>query len=90
MSGSFGEPVLVAVGSPPVTRTVETADQASDLLVDVDWPVRGPRHRDATETCSKVIDGTRSAVDARRAFIDAAREAGILSENEPEHAGDER
>lgn len=80
MSERFDEPVVLNVGSPPVRQVVRTASQASEMLVDVDWPVRGPRHRDATATCIKVIEGTRSAEDARNAFVDAAREAGILGE----------
>lgn len=42
------------------------------------WPAeRGPRHRDAVETCLKVIDGHRSSLEARRALIEAADEAGL-------------
>ena len=73
---AFAEPVnillaqrLIAVGS---TR------QAADLLIDVDWPERGPRHREATEACLKVLEGYRSTEDARNAFIEAAREAAVL------------
>ncbi|MGO4842821.1 DUF982 domain-containing protein, partial [Rhizobiaceae sp. 2RAB30] len=39
----------------------------------------GPRHRDAVDTCLKVLDGHRSTIDARNAFIEAAREAHILA-----------
>jgi hypothetical protein len=47
-------------------------------LLTEEWPQqRGPRHRDAVETCLKVIDGHRSSTEARRALIEAAGEAGL-------------
>jgi hypothetical protein len=58
---------------------VHSARQALDLLVDPDWPMRGPRHRDATDACLKVLEGYRSTEDARVAFIDAANEASIAA-----------
>jgi hypothetical protein len=43
------------------------------------WPLnRGPRHRDAVETCLKVLEGDRSTAEARRALIEAARESDVL------------
>lgn len=74
----FENPVKVRLGRQP--RVVASAADAAQLLLDVDWPRRGPGHRDASETCIKVMEGTRSAVDARTAFVRAAREAGILVE----------
>lgn len=59
---------------------VMSVDQAQQVLAD-QWPAEpGPRHRDATETCLKVIDGHRSTIDAQNALIEAALEAGILIE----------
>jgi hypothetical protein len=52
--------------------------EAKTLLFDADWPVRGPRYDDAVDACLKVLDGHRSSENARRAFVDAAREAGLL------------
>lgn len=57
---------------------VGTVRQAADLLIDVNWPERGPRHREATDACLKVLEGYRSTDDARTAFIAAAEEADIL------------
>lgn len=55
------------------------SDVASALhLLTERWPEqRGPRHRDAVDTCLKVIDGHRSSQEARRALIEAASEAGF-------------
>jgi hypothetical protein len=67
----------ITIGLPhgqPVT--VATAANALQLLTE-DWPEpRGPRHRDAVDTCLKVIDGHRSSQEVRRALVEAAAEAG--------------
>lgn len=78
MPHRFDKPVNIAGKEGP--QAVDSAAAASDLLMNVDWPKRGPAHRDASETCIKVIEGTRSTVDARTTFERAAREAGILVE----------
>ena len=78
MQNRFENPVKVRLGREP--QTVASAGDAARLLLDVDWPKRGPGHRDASETCIKVMEGTRSATDARTAFVRAARESGILVE----------
>ena len=71
----FDHPVAVMVGKRKVV--VRQVEQALDLLMN-DWPTRrGPRHRDALETCLKVLDGHRSTVDAEIRFREAAQEAGI-------------
>lgn len=78
----FQEPVMISIdqGGPIAVRDTR---HATDLLL-TQWPARrGPRHRDAVDACLKVLDGHRSTVDARNAFIEAAEEAGILAdENE--------
>jgi hypothetical protein len=57
---------------------VSSAREAAQLLMDVRWPKRGDRHRDATDACLKVLEGQRSTADAETAFLEAASEAGIL------------
>jgi hypothetical protein len=76
--GPFDEPVhLAEAGSNPTT--VLSAKQAYARLSDVNWPgPRNVRHEQAAETCLKVLEGHRNPVDARRALVDVAREAGIL------------
>ena len=72
----FSMPVNIVLGGR--TIAVGSTQLAADLLIDVDWPQRGPRHREATEACLKVLEGYRSTEDARNAFIEAAREAAVL------------
>lgn len=60
---------------------VGSVDEAVETLAHVDWPERGPRHRDAYDTCLKALDGHRTADNARAEFVEAAREAGILAED---------
>jgi hypothetical protein len=80
----FQEPVMISLDQGGKPIAVRNARQATDLLL-TQWPARrGPRHRDAVDTCLKVLDGHRSTVDARNAFIEAAEEAGILV-GEPAH-----
>ena len=64
-------------------RSLETVQDVLDALT-LAWPedARGPRHRDAVETCLKVIDGHRSASDAESALFLAAEEAGFALSRE--------
>ena len=76
----FDTPVRVQFG-PGEARVVKTTAEAAELLASIEWPGdRGPRHRDAEDACLKVLDGHRSTADARNAFVEVAREAGILLE----------
>ncbi len=75
MPKPFEKPVVLDL--PVGSAIVATADDAHAVLSSIDWPVRGPRHRDAVETCLKVADGHRVASEARAALIAAASEAGI-------------
>ena len=72
----FPAPVNIVLAGQRIA--VASTQQATDLLIDVDWPQRGPRHREATEACLKVLEGYRSTEDARNAFVEAAREAAVL------------
>jgi hypothetical protein len=71
----FAEAVEIDFGG---VRSVASARSAAQALLDVRWPRRGPRYRDAVDTCLKLLDGHRPPLDAHRAFVEAAREAGIL------------
>jgi hypothetical protein len=74
----FQQPVVISLDQGGEPIAVRNTRQATDLLL-TQWPARrGPRHRDAVDACLKVLDGHRSTVDARNAFIEAAEEAGIL------------
>ncbi|RJT39187.1 DUF982 domain-containing protein [Mesorhizobium waimense] len=65
--------------------SVSSAHQASGLLAGTDWPAeRTALHRVAFETAEKVLEGSRSTVDGRASFEEAAREAGVLVDPELE------
>ena len=77
---SFDAPVELQFGGEKVA--IASVEEAVERLAHVDWPgQRGPRHRDAYETCLKALDGHRTAANARAELIEAAREAGILAED---------
>lgn len=77
----FDPPVAIRIGE--ALRSVGSVREAIDLLSSTGWPgERGPRHRDAVETCLKVMDGHRSTADAHSGFVEAAREAGLLDEGD--------
>lgn len=75
----FDAPVELRFGGETVA--IASVEEAVERLAHVDWPgERGPRHRDAYETCLKALDGHRTTANARAELIEAAREAGILVE----------
>ncbi len=72
----FAEPVEISLDGE--TREIADTVAARDLLMSTDWP--GPRdaaHDAALDACLKVLDGHRSVVDARDAFLAAAGQAGL-------------
>lgn len=72
----FERPVIIHVEG--IDICVDGVARALDILTEA-WPAkRGPRHRDALDTCLKVVDGHRSTIDAETRFREAAEEAGIL------------
>ncbi len=64
--------VLIQPG-PIESRFRDTAIRHADGI-----DIAGSVHRDAYETCLKVVEGHRSAVDGCRRFMEAARDAGML------------
>lgn len=84
-SKPFEKPVTLELGRVGVYKRIFSAREAAECLMTV-WPLnRGPRHRDAVDTCLKVLDGHRSASDARRALVEAARESDVLVTDRPRH-----
>ena len=74
----FEKPVVVELGQAGKFRQIRTVQEAVECLMTV-WPLnRGPRHRDVVETCLRVLEGNCSTSDARRALVEAAREADVL------------
>lgn len=74
----FPEPVfLIIPGSDE--RKVATSFEALECL-EGPWPegARGFHWRRAVMACRDALDGWRSAIDARRTFVEAAKRAGML------------
>ncbi|TIM03996.1 MAG: DUF982 domain-containing protein [Mesorhizobium sp.] len=81
-SKPFEKPVVVELGHVGKYREIRSTQEAAECLMTV-WPLnRGPRHRDALDTCLKVLEGYRSTADARRALVEAAKESDVLVPNE--------
>ncbi len=82
-SGWFDRPVSVRTAADEAPRDVTNTRQAAEMLLHR-WP--GPwegRHHAARVACLAVLKGLEAPIHARRAFAAAAREADILTENEP-------
>ena len=74
----FEKPVIVELGKVGRYREVNSTKEAVECLL-MRWPNnRGPRHDNALDACFKVLDTNRSTVDARNAFVAAARESDVL------------
>ncbi|TJX06035.1 MAG: DUF982 domain-containing protein [Mesorhizobium sp.] len=81
-SKPFEKPVVVELGHVGKYREIRSTQEAAECLMTA-WPLnRGPRHRDALDTCLKVLEGYRSTADARRAFVEAAKESDVLVSDE--------
>ena len=81
----FEKPVILELGHVGKYRRIDTTREAADCLMTV-WPLnRGLRHKDAVDTCLKVLEGHRSTEDARRALIEAAKESEVLEPDGTRH-----
>ncbi len=69
MSNSrFDVPVAVKFGSPVQEKTLRTAQDASDFLLN-NWPgKRSPKHREALQACHDAIAGDKPSHGGARAF----------------------
>lgn len=78
MNTPWKKPVVVSVGEPPEETIIETTQGAAWAMIE-DWPTEDGTFLDkALEICAAVDAGRKKPEDARQAFVDAAREAGIL------------
>ncbi|PSJ59377.1 DUF982 domain-containing protein [Pseudaminobacter soli (ex Li et al. 2025)] len=74
----FENPITVRADATGTLLTLRTAREASDFLLNR-WPgKRSDKHRAALQACSDVNLGNKPVIGARRAFVAAAREAGIF------------
>ena len=74
----FETPVTVSSGTAPDGTAVSSAREAMDYLLNSWRGKRGPKHREALQACHDAVSGEKSATTARRSFVAAAREAGVL------------
>jgi hypothetical protein len=82
-SGWFDRPVSIRTDTEDGPRDVTNTRQAAEILLHR-WPARWDRqHHEARVACLAVLKGLEAPAHARRAFAAAAREADILTENEP-------
>lgn len=75
---SFPSPVLVRFGKIGLIHSVVSVDEAAKLLRDFRWPHKGQLNLQARIACIEVSEGAGTCQDARAAFVEAAREAGVL------------
>ena len=76
----FDTPVTVKIDATGSLLTLRTARDTSDFLLNR-WPgKRTEKHRAAIQACSDVRNGDKPPIGARRAFVAAAREAGVFAD----------
>ena len=75
---AFSEPVILHLPGMGV-RKVATSFEAVECLRN-EWPqwARGRSWRSAQSACRDALDGWRGAKAARRSFVKAADQAGLL------------
>lgn len=74
----FETPVTVKAAATGADLLLRTAREASDYLLN-SWPgKRSPKHRAALQACHDALAGDKPAMNARRAFVAAAREVDVL------------
>ena len=74
----FETPVTVKSDAAGAIRLLRTAREASDFLLN-SWPGKEtPKHRAALQACHDALAGDKPAMNARRAFIVAAREVDVF------------
>lgn len=77
-NNKFDTPVTVRVDPAGTLLTLRTARESSEFLLNK-WPgKRSEKHRAALQACSDVDAGSKPVIGARRAFVAAAREAGVF------------
>jgi hypothetical protein len=78
----WDKPVLVEIERTGKSRIIRSTHGAAVFLL-YRWPGKGgPQHNAAREACIAVLAGEKPPEHARQAFIEAAKEAGILMEHD--------
>ena len=74
----FDTPVTVKAGDTGDSQLLRTVRETSDYLMN-NWPgKKSPKHRAALQACHDALAGDKPAMNARRAFIAAAREVNVF------------
>lgn len=79
----FETPVTVRSGAADTNLALNSAREASDFLLSNWAGKRTPKHRAALQACHDAIAGEKPVMNARRAFIAAAREADVFVSDKP-------
>ncbi|NLS18446.1 DUF982 domain-containing protein [Rhizobium sp. P40RR-XXII] len=75
--GDWNNPVIVDLGGAGRYAIITNALDAANCMSE-EWPVRGgPVVDEAVLVCLDAVLGKASAEQSRRAFLDAAEEAGL-------------
>jgi hypothetical protein len=79
MENNRFETALTVKSATGAVQLLRSAREASDYLLN-SWPgKRTPKHRAALQACHDAMAGDKPAMNARRAFIAAAREVDVLA-----------
>ncbi|AYG69703.1 DUF982 domain-containing protein (plasmid) [Rhizobium sp. CCGE531] len=82
MERKWSKAVTIALETPDEWVVIDTTQAASWAMIE-DWPLEEATALDrALSVCADVISGKRTPEDARRAFIDAVKEARIPMKDE--------
>ena len=77
-TGAWDRPVTYETTKVGLYRTITTTADAAHVLL-TDWPIKeGEALARARETCLAVLEGRKPADAARKAFLAAAKEAGVF------------
>jgi len=75
--GDWNNPVVVDLGGIGRYAVITNALDAANCMSE-EWPAdRGPVVDEAVLVCLDAVLGRASAEESRKAFLDAAREAGL-------------
>lgn len=77
----FEVPIAVRSPSADGEQLLRTAQEASQFLLN-GWPgKKSPKYRAALQACHDAVSGDKPAMNARRAFVAAGREADVLAKD---------
>ncbi|UVK57360.1 DUF982 domain-containing protein (plasmid) [Mesorhizobium sp. AR02] len=82
----FDVPLIVETSRPGEFRRLASVSQAAVFMMER-WPEQhGPRYRAALRACTGRLTSKDDVENARRAFLAAAKEAGLVVKDEDEDA----